>query len=64
MTPFLSLTKRANLLELLGGNYPDQTHEFCLRAIQVAVRACAPAPGVIHHSDRGAQLIPLEIFTA
>jgi transposase InsO family protein len=33
----------------------DLTHEFCLRAIEVAMRKENPPPGVIHHSDRGVQ---------
>ena len=33
----------------------DLTHEFCLRAIEVAMTKEKPQPGVIHHSDRGVQ---------
>jgi transposase InsO family protein len=31
------------------------SHEFCLEALKVAIRRCKPAPGTIHHSDRGVQ---------
>jgi transposase InsO family protein len=33
----------------------DITHEFCIRAMEVAVRKEKPPNGVIHHSDRGVQ---------
>jgi putative transposase len=34
----------------------DLTHEFCLRAMEVAMKKENPPPGVIHHSDRGVHL--------
>jgi len=33
----------------------ELTHEFCLRAIEVAVKNYNPKKGIIHHSDRGVQ---------
>jgi len=33
----------------------DMTENLVLTALRKAIRACAPAPGLIHHTDRGGQ---------
>jgi putative transposase len=35
----------------------DLSHEFCLRALDVAVKRRNPPQGIIHHSDRGVQYV-------
>jgi putative transposase len=30
-------------------------HQFCLKALEVAIKKRKPEPGIIHHSDRGTQ---------
>lgn len=30
-------------------------HEFCIKALEIAIKKRKPAPGIIHHSDRGTQ---------
>lgn len=33
----------------------DLSHKFCLKSLEVAIKARKPLSGVIHHSDRGTQ---------
>jgi transposase InsO family protein len=35
----------------------DLSHEFCLKALDVAVKRRNPPQGIIHHSDRGVQYV-------
>ncbi len=33
----------------------DLSHKFCLMALDIAIEACGPPKGCLHHSDRGVQ---------
>lgn len=38
----------------------DLSHKFCLKALDIAVKAQKPPSGIIHHSDRGMQYACVE----